>query len=45
MNPRTLVAAFQQKNDDERWSEDSYHRHKSSADYLRIPGSDEQIRL
>jgi hypothetical protein len=40
---QSLVAAFQQKIDDERWSEDLYYRHKSSADYIRISGSDEQI--
>jgi hypothetical protein len=38
-----LIAAFQQRLDDERWSEDLYYRHKSSAEYRQIPGSSEAI--
>ena len=39
-----LVAAFQQRIDAVQWSEDLYYRHRSSAEYRRIPGSDNQIR-
>jgi hypothetical protein len=38
-----LVAAFQQRIDDVRWSEDLYYRHRSSAEYLQIPGSNDHI--
>lgn len=38
-----LVAAFQQRHVDARWSEDLYFRHRSSAEYRLIPGSDDEI--
>jgi len=39
-----LVTAFQQRIDAVQSSEDLYYRHRSSAEYRRIPGSNNQIR-
>jgi hypothetical protein len=38
-----LIASFQQRLDDKRWSEDLYYRHRSSAEYLQVPGSGDGI--
>ena len=38
-----LVAAFRHRFDAIQWSEDLYYRHRSSAEYLQIPGSNDQI--
>jgi hypothetical protein len=38
-----LIATFQQKLDDERWSEDLYYRHRSSTEYCQVPGSGAKI--
>ena len=38
-----LITSFQQRLDDERWSEDLYYRHRSSTEYLQVPGSGGEI--
>ena len=34
-----LVASFQEKFDDQQWSEDLYYRHRTSTQYRQVPGS------
>jgi hypothetical protein len=38
-----LVTAFQQKLDENRWTEELYYRHRSSLQYVQVPGSSDQI--
>jgi len=38
-----LVAAFQQKLDENRWTQELYYRHRSSLQYVQVPGSSDQV--